>query len=210
MPSQSIRAPSSEDRGRAEPKTETFEIAALVPSRWIVMIRRAIPAFATLIALSQTATAGVPSCAAVRFYVAKYSQAAAEMWARGHGASDAEIETARRCLHSANVQTASSAVRSQVPAPITAGARPARTSRTRSRSGLRCPSYLCKVSAPTPSRIIMTTNQVFMASSARRISRIVSPGMRAPRLKIPFASMERLTHCAHAMWALCIAPTVRE
>ena len=83
------------------------------------MIRRAIPAFATLIALSQTATAGVPSCAVVRFYVAKYSQAAAETWARGHGASDAEIETARRCLHSANVQTASSAVRSQVPAPIT-------------------------------------------------------------------------------------------
>ena len=82
-------------------------------------MRRAIPAFATLIALSQTATAGVPSCAVVRFYVAKYSQAAAETWARGHGASDAEIETARRCLHSANVQTASSAVRSQVLAPVT-------------------------------------------------------------------------------------------
>ena len=82
------------------------------------MIRRAIPAFAILIALSQTATAGV-SCAVVRFYVAKYSAAAAETWARGHGASDAEIETARRCLHSANVQTASSAARSQVLAPVT-------------------------------------------------------------------------------------------
>ena len=82
-------------------------------------MRRAIPALATLIALSQTATAGVPSCAVVRFYVAKYSQAAAETWARGHGASDAEIETARRCLHSANVQTASSAARSQVLAPVT-------------------------------------------------------------------------------------------
>ena len=81
-------------------------------------MRRAIPAFATLIALSQTATAGVP-CAVVRFYVAKYSQAAAETYARGHGASDAEIETARRCLHSANVQTASSAARSQVLAPVT-------------------------------------------------------------------------------------------
>jgi hypothetical protein len=92
----------------------------LVPSRWIVMMRRAILAFATLIALSQTATAGVPlfghvSCAVVRFYVAKYSEAAAETWARSHGASDAEIETARRCLHSANVQTA----RLQVPAPVT-------------------------------------------------------------------------------------------
>jgi hypothetical protein len=83
------------------------------------MMRRAIPAFATLIALSQTATAGHVSCAVVRFYVAKYSAAAAETWARGHGASDAEIETARRCLHSANVQTASSAARSQVLAPVT-------------------------------------------------------------------------------------------
>ena len=88
-------------------------------SRGIAMIRRAIPAFVALIALSQTATAGV-SCAVVRFYVAKYSEAAAETWARSHGASDAEIETARRCLHHrANVQIASSAARSQVLAPVT-------------------------------------------------------------------------------------------
>jgi hypothetical protein len=84
------------------------------------MMRRAIIAFATLIALNQTATAGVPlfghvSCAVVRFYVARYSEVAAEKWARTHGASDAEIETARRCLHSASVQTASSAVKSQAP-----------------------------------------------------------------------------------------------
>jgi len=88
------------------------------------MTRRAIAAFAALIALSQTATAGVPlfghvSCAVVRFYVAKYSEAAAEKWARGHGAGDAEIETARRCLHSASVQTASLAAKSQVLAPVT-------------------------------------------------------------------------------------------
>jgi len=38
------------------------------------------------------------SCAVVRFYVAKYSASAAESWARSHGASDAEIEAARRCL----------------------------------------------------------------------------------------------------------------
>ena len=87
-------------------------------------MRRAILAFATLIALSQTATAGVPlfghvSCAIVRFYVAKYSEAAAETWARSHGASNAEIETARHCLHSVNVQTASLAARSQVLAPLT-------------------------------------------------------------------------------------------
>ena len=88
------------------------------------MIRRAFLAFVALIALGQTAIAGVPlfghvSCGVVRFYVAKYSQAAAEKWARGHGAGDAEIETARRCLHGPNVQTASSAVRSQVLAPAT-------------------------------------------------------------------------------------------
>jgi hypothetical protein len=83
------------------------------------MMRRAILAFAALIALSQTATAGV-SCAVVRFYVAKYSEAVAEKWARSQGASDAEIETARRCLHPRpNVQTASSVARSQVPAPVT-------------------------------------------------------------------------------------------
>jgi hypothetical protein len=105
-------------------RTEVFEIAALAPARWIVMMTRAIAAFATLIALSQTATAGVPlfghvSCAVVRFYVAKYSEAAAEKWARGHGAGDAEIETARRCLHGANVQTASLASKSPVAAPVT-------------------------------------------------------------------------------------------
>jgi hypothetical protein len=88
------------------------------------MMRRAIPALAILIALGQTATAGVPlfghvSCAVVRFYVARYSEAAAEKWARGHGASESEIETARRCLHSASVQTASSVARSQVVAGVT-------------------------------------------------------------------------------------------
>jgi hypothetical protein len=97
-----------------------------VPSRWNVMLRRTIAAFATLIALSQAATAGVPSCAVVRFYVAKYSEAAAEKWARSHGAGDTEIETARRCLHSANVQIASSAARSQVLAPVTEQERPKR------------------------------------------------------------------------------------
>jgi hypothetical protein len=118
-----FHAPSSQERWRAEPKTQAFEIAALVLSRWIVMMRRAILGFATLIALGQTATAGVPlfghvSCAVVRFYVARYSEAAAEKWARGHGAGDAEIETARRCLHGASVQTASLTTKSQVPAPV--------------------------------------------------------------------------------------------
>jgi len=87
------------------------------------MMRRAIPAFAGLIVLSQPASAGVPlfgqvSCAVVRFYVAKYSEATAEKWARSHGASEAEIETARHCLHRAEVQTASLAPKPQVVAPV--------------------------------------------------------------------------------------------
>ncbi len=67
--------------------------------------------------------AGVPlfghvSCAVVRFYVAKYSEATAEKWARSHGASEAEIETARHCLHSTDMQTASLAPKSQVITPV--------------------------------------------------------------------------------------------
>src|SRR5215467_14605036 len=39
-------------------------------------------------------------------HVAKYSEAAAEAWARSKGASDAEIATARRCLGPETVRTA--------------------------------------------------------------------------------------------------------
>jgi hypothetical protein len=46
------------------------------------------------------------SCSVVRYYVAKYSASAAEMWARGHGATDAQIEAARHCLRDAPAQTA--------------------------------------------------------------------------------------------------------
>jgi hypothetical protein len=38
------------------------------------------------------------SCSVVRYYVAKYTAATAEMWARSKGATDAEIEAARQCL----------------------------------------------------------------------------------------------------------------
>ena len=38
------------------------------------------------------------SCTLVRYYVAKYTAAAAEAWARSKGATDAEIQTAARCL----------------------------------------------------------------------------------------------------------------
>jgi len=46
------------------------------------------------------------SCSMVRFYVARYSASAAEMWARSHGASEAEIAAARRCLVEEDAQTA--------------------------------------------------------------------------------------------------------
>lgn len=49
------------------------------------------------------------SCAVVRYYVAKFSASAAEMWARSHGASDAEIEAARHCLRSPPAETAQTA-----------------------------------------------------------------------------------------------------
>jgi len=46
------------------------------------------------------------SCSMVRYYVAKYSAFSAEMWARSNGATEAEIETARRCLQGATVVAA--------------------------------------------------------------------------------------------------------
>jgi len=57
---------------------------------------------ASLDAASAASSASNPfrhvSCIVVRFYVAKYSAPAAEAWARSHGATEAEIETARHCL----------------------------------------------------------------------------------------------------------------
>ena len=38
------------------------------------------------------------SCSVVRYYVAKYSASMAEAYARSKGATEAEIEAARRCL----------------------------------------------------------------------------------------------------------------
>jgi hypothetical protein len=70
------------------------------------MLTRAVGAIALTFCLSSTALAGHHpgivqrvSCTVVRYYVAKYSVSAAEMWARSHGATEAEIETARRCLN---------------------------------------------------------------------------------------------------------------
>jgi hypothetical protein len=46
------------------------------------------------------------SCAVVRLYVAKFSAYAAEAWARSHGATEAEIEAAKRCLRDGPARTA--------------------------------------------------------------------------------------------------------
>jgi hypothetical protein len=70
-------------------------------------------ALAICLGLSSGASAGEQSgilhrasCSLVRFYVAKYSAAAAEQWARSNGATDAEIETARHCLTPETTRTA--------------------------------------------------------------------------------------------------------
>ena len=39
------------------------------------------------------------SCALVRYYVARYTAATAEAWARSNGATDAEIRIARSCIN---------------------------------------------------------------------------------------------------------------
>jgi hypothetical protein len=66
---------------------------------------------AVLIGSSQIAEAAEHSvlrrvpCSVVRFYVARYSAPAAEAWARSKGASEAEIESARRCLKGSPIVT---------------------------------------------------------------------------------------------------------
>ena len=79
---------------------------------------RAAAAFALLLILGNQATAAERqgfgrhlSCSVVRFYVARYSEAAAESYARSRGATDSEIQTARRCLGGSGVQTASFAAK---------------------------------------------------------------------------------------------------
>jgi len=65
---------------------------------------RGIFAIALCLGLSPAAITGEASailhsasCSVVRFYVTKYSAPVAEQWARSKGATEAEIEAARRC-----------------------------------------------------------------------------------------------------------------
>jgi hypothetical protein len=90
------------------------------------MLMKGLAVAVALLALATDATAGEQpgllrraSCTVVRFYVAKYSAAAAETWARSHGATDAEIEAARRCLATAPAPT--QAKSPQTTPPVTAG-----------------------------------------------------------------------------------------
>jgi hypothetical protein len=78
------------------------------------MLSRGMATAVMFLALGQAATGGerprIPhriSCTVVRYYVAKYSEPAAEVWARSKGATDTEIETARKCLPASTLQTAS-------------------------------------------------------------------------------------------------------
>jgi hypothetical protein len=73
------------------------------------MLIRGVAFSAALLTFAPDAMAGEPqpglfrraSCTVVRYYVAKYSAATAETWARAHGATEAEIEAARRCVTNA-------------------------------------------------------------------------------------------------------------
>jgi hypothetical protein len=77
------------------------------------MLMRAIAGAALILSLGSGAHAGSRhgvthrmSCSEVRYYVAKYSAATAEMYARSQGATEAQINAARRCLKDEPVQTA--------------------------------------------------------------------------------------------------------
>lgn len=85
----------------------------MVPNGGVSLMRTLTAAFFVLMAIpvpgkakDQSGILHRVSCTVVRLYVAKYSAPAAESWARSHGATDAEIEAARRCLANSPTQTA--------------------------------------------------------------------------------------------------------
>ena len=88
------------------------------------MLIKGFAVSAALLAFAPDAVAGEPqpgvfrraSCTVIRYYVAKYSAAAAESWARSKGATEAEIEVARRCLTNAPVTA-----QAKSQQPVTAG-----------------------------------------------------------------------------------------
>jgi len=75
-------------------------------SRWMCVLALCLGTSSAGVAGEQSGVLRRISCPVVRYYVAKYSASAAEQWARGKGASDAEIEAARRCLKPDTTRTA--------------------------------------------------------------------------------------------------------
>jgi hypothetical protein len=68
--------------------------------RWVVLLTASLALCSSVYAEEQPRSEGKHrlSCVLVRYYVAKYTAPAAEAYARSNGASDADIEAARRCL----------------------------------------------------------------------------------------------------------------
>lgn len=88
--------------------------------RWMCALALCLGTPSTAVAGEQSGVLRRVSCPVVRYYVAKYSASAAEHWARTKGASDAEIEAARRCLRPDDTRTATRTARTQ-PRPLALG-----------------------------------------------------------------------------------------
>jgi hypothetical protein len=76
--------------------------------RWFVVLTVVFGLTPDAFAGEQSGVFHRASCTVVRYYVAKYSAPAAEAWARSKGATEAEIEAARRCLKGTPMRTAQS------------------------------------------------------------------------------------------------------
>jgi hypothetical protein len=74
--------------------------------RWVCILAASLGVSSFAHAGEQSGVMQRVSCSVVRFYVAKYSAPAAEQWARSKGATDVEIEAARRCLNTGSTRTA--------------------------------------------------------------------------------------------------------
>jgi hypothetical protein len=77
------------------------------------MLRGAVAAGVLILAMgselradSEQGQAHHMSCSEVRYYVEKYSAEVAEMYARSYGATEAQIDRARRCLMSSHLRKA--------------------------------------------------------------------------------------------------------
>jgi hypothetical protein len=81
--------------------------------RWMCALALCLGTPSAGVAAEQSGVLRRISCPVVRYYVAKYSVSTAEQWARTKGASDAEIEAARRCLRPDDTRTARTQSRTQ-------------------------------------------------------------------------------------------------